>query len=301
MLDQDEYRSSGGKVPLRWTAPEALFFKKFSSASDAWSFACILHEIFNNGEVPYKNLPNNEVLDFVDEGRRLPPGPDCPAVVYQLMIKLWHPSASERPTMTLVVQQLDHWRNLVPSDLPLCDCKTTALQNSYCQLSNTDEPDAVYGRLTDAAPQPSTSDMDAYCWSFGECFIPNSVLVNGDWLFGNLDRVQAELILEKQSNPQSSGNIFLVRSKEAHGTYVLSIKSGRKFVHHILKQNASLLWSLNEKAIPVRGTIEVVLKWLRVPHEEFGWTAKLGNPASCKLAEQSAGLSTQPTGLNSDI
>ncbi|NXM58982.1 EPHA8 protein, partial [Illadopsis cleaveri] len=31
------YTTTGGKIPIRWTAPEAIAFRKFSSASDVWS------------------------------------------------------------------------------------------------------------------------------------------------------------------------------------------------------------------------------------------------------------------------
>ena len=32
------YHSRGGQLPVRWTAPEALDNRKFSTKSDVWSF-----------------------------------------------------------------------------------------------------------------------------------------------------------------------------------------------------------------------------------------------------------------------
>ena len=32
------YTTRGGKIPVRWTAPEAIAFRKFTSSSDVWSF-----------------------------------------------------------------------------------------------------------------------------------------------------------------------------------------------------------------------------------------------------------------------
>ena len=36
------YTTRGGKIPVRWTAPEAIAFRKFTSSSDAWSFGKFL-------------------------------------------------------------------------------------------------------------------------------------------------------------------------------------------------------------------------------------------------------------------
>jgi serine/threonine protein kinase len=46
----DYYSSAKGKLPLRWTAPEALKTRHFSAWSDVWSFGILCGEIFDNGE-----------------------------------------------------------------------------------------------------------------------------------------------------------------------------------------------------------------------------------------------------------
>ena len=42
LKDTDYYVSRGGKIPVKWTAPEALHYKKYSTASDVWSFGVVL-------------------------------------------------------------------------------------------------------------------------------------------------------------------------------------------------------------------------------------------------------------------
>ena len=46
---------------MRWTAPEAIQYKKFTTASDVWSYGILLWEIMSYGERPYWDWGNYEV------------------------------------------------------------------------------------------------------------------------------------------------------------------------------------------------------------------------------------------------
>ena len=61
LQDTDYYISSGGKIPFKWTAPEALRYKKYSTASDVWSYGCLLYEIWSIGHKPFENMGCVEV------------------------------------------------------------------------------------------------------------------------------------------------------------------------------------------------------------------------------------------------
>ncbi|XP_037132461.1 ephrin type-B receptor 1 isoform X5 [Syngnathus acus] len=55
------YTSSlGGKIPVRWTAPEAIAYRKFTSASDVWSYGIVMWEVMSFGERPYWDMSNQD-------------------------------------------------------------------------------------------------------------------------------------------------------------------------------------------------------------------------------------------------
>ena len=62
LQDTDYYVSRGGKIPVKWTAPEALHYKKYSTASDVWSFGMVMYEIWSLGMQPFNKLSNIQVL-----------------------------------------------------------------------------------------------------------------------------------------------------------------------------------------------------------------------------------------------
>lgn len=58
---QSCFYHQGGKIPIRWTAPEAIAYGKFSSVSDVWSFGIVMWEVMSYGERPYWEMSNQDV------------------------------------------------------------------------------------------------------------------------------------------------------------------------------------------------------------------------------------------------
>ena len=42
------------QIPIKWTAPEALNYGKYTSLCDVWSFGVLCWEIFSKGGTPYQ-------------------------------------------------------------------------------------------------------------------------------------------------------------------------------------------------------------------------------------------------------
>lgn len=97
----------GGKIPVRWTAPEAIAFRKFTSASDVWSMGIVCWEVMSYGERPYWNWSNQDVIKSIEKGYRLPAPMDCPEAIYQLMLDCWQKERTHRPTFANLTQTLD--------------------------------------------------------------------------------------------------------------------------------------------------------------------------------------------------
>ncbi|XP_039999340.1 ephrin type-A receptor 4-A-like isoform X5 [Xiphias gladius] len=101
------YLSPGGKIPIRWTAPEAIAYRKFTTASDVWSYGIVMWEVVSYGERPYWDMNNQDVIKAIEEGYRLPAPMDCPVVLHQLMLDCWEKERAERPTFGQILNMLD--------------------------------------------------------------------------------------------------------------------------------------------------------------------------------------------------
>uniref|UniRef100_A0A8C7J5Y4 receptor protein-tyrosine kinase n=1 Tax=Oncorhynchus kisutch TaxID=8019 RepID=A0A8C7J5Y4_ONCKI len=102
------YTSSlGGKIPVRWTAPEAIAYRKFTSASDVWSYGIVMWEVMSFGERPYWDMSNQDVINAIEQDYRLPPPMDCPTALHQLMLDCWQKDRNARPKFPDIVNTLD--------------------------------------------------------------------------------------------------------------------------------------------------------------------------------------------------
>ncbi|XP_072571866.1 ephrin type-A receptor 8 isoform X2 [Paramormyrops kingsleyae] len=101
------YTTAAGEIPIRWTAPEAITYQKFSSASDVWSYGVVMWEVMSYGERPYWNLTNRDVIKSVEEGYRLPAPIGCPGALHTLMLDCWQKDCNERPKFCQIAIILD--------------------------------------------------------------------------------------------------------------------------------------------------------------------------------------------------
>ena len=110
VIKEDIYNPrEGTKFPIKWTAPEAALYNKFSIKSDVWSFGIVICELLTVGAMPYPGMNNRQVLEAVERGYRMPPPDNCPDALYNIMLSCWKREADNRPTFEHLKYQLEDY------------------------------------------------------------------------------------------------------------------------------------------------------------------------------------------------
>lgn len=112
VIEDSEYTArQGAKFPIKWTAPEAAMYGKFSIKSDVWSYGILLYELVTHGSIPYAGMHNKEVIEQVQKGYRIPrpTNCDCPEEVYRIMLDCWHSDPDKRPTFEFLTTFFDNY------------------------------------------------------------------------------------------------------------------------------------------------------------------------------------------------
>ncbi|CAG5942615.1 unnamed protein product [Menidia menidia] len=110
LIEDNEYTArQGAKFPIKWTAPEAALYGRFTIKSDVWSFGILLTELITKGRVPYPGMNNREVLEQVERGYRMPCAPGCPASLHELMVQCWRREPDERHTFEYLQSFLEDY------------------------------------------------------------------------------------------------------------------------------------------------------------------------------------------------
>uniref|UniRef100_A0A663EAI0 non-specific protein-tyrosine kinase n=1 Tax=Aquila chrysaetos chrysaetos TaxID=223781 RepID=A0A663EAI0_AQUCH len=76
--DEEYYKASVTRLPIKWMSPESINFRRFTTASDVWMFAVCMWEILSYGKQPFFWLENKDVIGVLERGDRLPKPDLCP-------------------------------------------------------------------------------------------------------------------------------------------------------------------------------------------------------------------------------
>lgn len=142
------YRSDAAAVPVRWTAPEGLGLTLsrtlFSTASDVWSYAIVIVEIWQNGSRPYPQLNLAGVRALLrDDPTFVHPKPDgCSRELYTLLTDCWERHPAKRPSFSQILKRLEGMHSWKPSSYQQLETNF----DSVAVVTGSGMPDTVNGR-----------------------------------------------------------------------------------------------------------------------------------------------------------
>ncbi|XP_029448457.1 fibroblast growth factor receptor 3 isoform X2 [Rhinatrema bivittatum] len=141
-------KTTNGRLPVKWMAPEALFDRVYNHLSDVWSFGVLLWEIFTLGGSPYPGIPVEELFKLLKEGHRMDKPANCTHELYMIMRECWHAVPSQRPNFKQLVEDLDRVLSVTSADEYLdlsvpFEQYSPACPDSHSSCSSGD--DSVFG------------------------------------------------------------------------------------------------------------------------------------------------------------
>ncbi|XP_021169115.2 protein-tyrosine kinase 2-beta [Fundulus heteroclitus] len=102
--EQEYYKASVSRLPIKWMAPESINFRRFTSSSDVWMFGVCVWEIFSMAQQPFFWLENGQVINQLESGVRLQKPQTCPPTIYGLLTRCWAYEPHSRPTFGELVR-----------------------------------------------------------------------------------------------------------------------------------------------------------------------------------------------------
>ncbi|XP_033207757.1 fibroblast growth factor receptor 3-like isoform X3 [Belonocnema kinseyi] len=142
----DYYRkTTDGRLPVKWMAPEALFHRIYTTQSDVWSYGILLWEIMTLGGTPYPSVPSVEKLfQLLRTGHRMEKPPCCSIEIYMLMRDCWSYQPNERPMFGELVEDLDRVLTITTNEeyldlgLPQLDTPPSSQESSEAEDEDED-------------------------------------------------------------------------------------------------------------------------------------------------------------------
>ncbi|XP_077419883.1 fibroblast growth factor receptor 3 isoform X4 [Vanacampus margaritifer] len=130
-------KTTNGRLPVKWMAPEALFDRVYTHQSDVWSYGVLLWEIFTLGGSPYPGIPVEELFKLLKEGHRMDKPANCTHELYMIMRECWHAVPSQRPTFRQLVEDHDRVLSMTSTDEYLDLSVPLEQYSPTCQDSNS--------------------------------------------------------------------------------------------------------------------------------------------------------------------
>lgn len=129
-----------GALPIRWMAPESLYFSVFTPKSDVWGFGILMWEIVTLGSTPYPGMGAREVMRRVRDGYRLERPAHCHPDLYLIIQKCWAGDMNKRPDFSELRKEL---AKLLEDQHGYIDLQNIPENKYYSMDQNPDEEEKL--------------------------------------------------------------------------------------------------------------------------------------------------------------
>jgi len=129
-----------GALPIRWMAPESLYFSVFTPKSDVWGFGILMWEIVTLGSTPYPGMGAREVMKRVRDGYRLERPAHCHPDLYAIIQKCWLGDMNKRPDFSELRKEL---AKLLEDQHGYIDLQNIPENKYYSMDKNPDEDEKL--------------------------------------------------------------------------------------------------------------------------------------------------------------
>uniref|UniRef100_A0A914VUW2 Protein kinase domain-containing protein n=1 Tax=Plectus sambesii TaxID=2011161 RepID=A0A914VUW2_9BILA len=153
LLDSTIYTTRGGRLPIKWMAPESLQEYEYTTKSDIWSFGVLLYELFSLGAVPYALIQPMDMIDYLRSGKRLDKPEHCADNVYSIMQECWNDKPDERPFFSDLKMKLGTLLSYATEEYGYLDTGRPRGGQYYRQVSN----DSGSTEQSESHPEESTA------------------------------------------------------------------------------------------------------------------------------------------------
>jgi len=109
--ENDYERKAEGRLPIKWTAYEALLYGHYTTKSDVWSYGIVLYEIFTVGGRPYPQITGREIVAFLRDGKRMARPKHLDDELYHIMQDCWQANPLDRPTFEALKEVIEHMQD----------------------------------------------------------------------------------------------------------------------------------------------------------------------------------------------
>ncbi|XP_065215749.1 fibroblast growth factor receptor 2-like [Planococcus citri] len=144
-------KTSKGRLPIKWMAPEALLHHKYTLKSDVWSYGILLWEIATMGGNPYPTIRKLvELLHVLNQNYRMEKPPNTSTNMYNLMLDCWKTEPERRPNFSTIVELLtelltrtevidESSHHLINSDTDESETESSVSSSKFSEDENASE------------------------------------------------------------------------------------------------------------------------------------------------------------------